>query len=54
MRTVVSGRHLAGVPELALLLCDVYQKETIAILDTSVGWNSDVPWVLFLSEQSVE
>ena len=51
VRSVASGRHLAGVPELALLLCGVHQKATIAILDTSARWNSPVPWVLFLSEQ---
>lgn len=51
--SVASGRHLAGVPELALLLCGVHQKATIAILDTSARWNSHVPWVLF-SEQLYE
>ena len=52
--SVASGRHLAGVPELALLLCGVHQKGTIAIMDTPARWNSHVPWVLFLSEQSHE
>ena len=52
VRFAASGWHLVGVPELVLLLCGVYKKAAVAILDTFAWRDSRIPWVLFLSEQS--